>query len=820
MNDFKKIIAQVRRLKTEKDERGKLPSNCYFLNEDDVVCFPRPVGDARHPYSCDGLVLWAYSSGNIRIEESIFNINLDFFYGQEPKIAFYFGDKRGENFVPVSMTGAGQNPMEKDVERYCVFTDNGAYYVAECDGLVGGVRAFVDERKQIRFDVYLENETKAAKETYFSAYYDFLLLNKLFEDIETKWYRKIETTEDGFMLSVTEYVDRLTCLHHYASIKRSCDKKAFSTTSPLEFKGGQSVSLSSAIALKTGITEGRKAVTTFNEPAVSADIVPVTLQGGESVTCSYVIALASDKAQLEKASDTSETLEQSIEIYKNVPPTEFVGNKLGISDFTLSAFMKNVGKQVEFCARAKNYAGPLLGVRDIFQQLEAACLWEHEYCRNKIVEALNFIGDDGRAPRQYSYPDNPSILPEMDLREYIDQGNWILTTVYRYLSLTGDYTILDEVCGYYKFNKRKVEFSSRKDSVLEHLIAICDYLLSNLDEKTNCLHILYGDWNDAVDGLGKTDDPNKDFGTGVSVMATLQLYRNLAEMIEILGKVGKFADKARQYAAVREKIVEGIGKYAVDEKDGEKKVLHGWGDERSFKIGSFCDNDGFSRDSATSNSFFVLSGMLENYPEMKKYILAAYDRLDSKYGIKTFEPYFAPENDKVGRITRLPKGTAENGTTYVHSTLFSIWALFEMGEYAKAWEQFRKVLPVTHDFITTTPFVMPNSYLYNPELGLDGESMSDWYTGSATVIIKSLYFCIFGVKANLNGFKVDMPKELPFEKMRTKLRIKGGEIELSYENKHGNTRTVYVDGKATQGGCAEFTDADVCGKKIKIEVID
>ena len=62
--------------------------------------------------------------------------------------------------------------------------------------------------------------------------------------------------------------------------------------------------------------------------------------------------------------------------------------------------------------------------------------------------------------------------------------------------------------------------------------------MSNLDreDKTNCLRILFGDWNDAVDGLGKTNDNDKKFGTGVSVMASLHLYRNLGEMIEIFGK--------------------------------------------------------------------------------------------------------------------------------------------------------------------------------------------------------------------------------------------------------------------------------------------
>lgn len=819
MNEFQSIVSRVRTLKNEKNENGKLPSNCYFLSEDDVVCFPRPFGDARRPYSCDGMVLWAYSSGNIRIEESTFNVNLDFFYGQDPKIAFYFGEKNGDKFVPVSMTGAGVNPMEEDVERYCVFTDDGAYYMAEHNGLVGGVKAYMDDNKKVRFDVYLENESGSEKETYLSAYFDLLLLHKLFEDIETKWYRKGEKTADGFKVSVTEYIDRMTCLYHYAAIKRSCDKEVFSTTSPLEFKGSQSIGLPGAAALKNGKIVSKKNVTYFNEPSVCADLVPVTLKSGESVACSYSIFVTSDKALFESGCDAGKK-DSSDERFKAIPPTKFVGNKLGVSDFTLSAFMRNVSKQVEFCARAKNYAGPLLGVRDVFQQIEAADIWIPEYCREKIVEALAFIGDDGRAPRQYSYPDNASILPEMDLREYIDQGNWIITTAYRYLTLTNDYSMLDEVCGYYKFNKRKVEFSSRKDSVLDHLTAIADYLVSNLDEKTDCLHILYGDWNDAVDGLGKTEDKNKDFGTGVSVMATLQLYKNLAEMIEIFNHVGKHEEKAKEYAAVRERIARGIGKYAIDEKDGAKKVIHGWGDERSFKIGSFCDNDGYSRDSATSNSFFVLSGMIERFPEMKEHILAAYDRLDSKYGIKTFEPYFAPENDKVGRITRLPKGTAENGTTYVHSTLFSIWALFEMGEYEKGWEQIRRALPITHEFISTTPFVMSNSYLFNEELGLDGESMNDWYSGSATVVIKMLYFSIFGVKADLDGLKVQLPFDFPFDEMSTVLKMKGGELEIAYENKHTGKRVVYVNGKAIDGDAAVLSNEDLCGKKVKIQVVD
>lgn len=55
------------------------------------------------------------------------------------------------------------------------------------------------------------------------------------------------------------------------------------------------------------------------------------------------------------------------------------------------------------------------------------------------------------------------------------------------------------------------------------------------------------------------------------------------------------------------------------------------------------------------------------------------------------------------------------------------------------------MLPPTHAFISTTPFVMSNSYSHNAEYGMDGESMSDWYTGSANVLIKVLVRQVFGL---------------------------------------------------------------------------
>ena len=46
----------------------------------------------------------------------------------------------------------------------------------------------------------------------------------------------------------------------------------------------------------------------------------------------------------------------------------------GIRAKVLNRFIRNVQKQVSFCALGKNYAGPHIGIRDVFQQLESSLI--------------------------------------------------------------------------------------------------------------------------------------------------------------------------------------------------------------------------------------------------------------------------------------------------------------------------------------------------------------------------------------------------------------------------------------------------------------
>jgi cellobiose phosphorylase len=236
----------------------------------------------------------------------------------------------------------------------------------------------------------------------------------------------------------------------------------------------------------------------------------------------------------------------------------------------------------------------------------------------------------------------------------------------------------------------------------------------------------------------------------------------------------------------------------VSNENGERKIVHGWGDNLRFKVGSYCDNDKISRDGVTASAFWILAKAIDWDRSLIKDILASYDRLDSKYGLKTFEPYFALDNKDVGRIIRLPKGTAENGATYIHATLFAVMSLFEIGESKRAWEQLYKALPITHDFISTSPFVMPNSYVHDDERLYDGESMSDWFTGSGCVLIKILTWYVFGITPDLDGVTICPCNFMPCESASATLRVKGVNVNITVKNT-GKTRKYIVNGSVVQG---------------------
>lgn len=805
-NDIKKLYTSIHRYLNNRDHKNDLPSNCFFLNKDTVLALPNPFGDSRHPYSVDGLTLWAYSSGYITINDSNFYVVPSTLEGKEPYLAFFGGLLNKDRYDFFSLSGAADSELGREkVEKYTIFYPTKVVYLRVYKKVIYSLTMSVTLNKEIIYSINVVNNSSKPVDVYSSSFVNAQLIHSNYESEETKWFRRCSIEDNDAVIYSVEDISREIHLHNYALISKIVKGDVHSTATRMLYVGDKNGQLSTSKSLRNGFFDIEKKVSQFIDSAVYGDIVKNHLLPKESVEAHYRISLAFSEDELNQKRKVQynnefnkvnfkqlETLHK--ERFKNKLEINFKGLKdTNISDETFNNFLNQVIEQVDYCSRAKNSSPMMMGVRDIAQMLEASLMWDPKFVKEKIIWLLDYVCTNGRVPRQVGRFDiNGEAM--LDDREFIDQGQWIISLVYKYLCYTNDFSILDKKCGYIEIIRRnRAKKVNKSDSIFEHLKTIINYLISNIAPDTGCLRTLFGDWNDAVDGLGVSLDPNEEYGNGVSIMASFHLYMNLHEFIEIAKYKGL---DTSEYQKIRENLFVNIKKHGVVHKGNESRIVHGWGDNKSFYVGSFNDVDGVSRHSSTSNSFYVISHYYEKDPSLKETVLNAFDKLEGKYGLLTFDVPFDKSNASlVGRIVNLPKGTAENAATYIHAGIYAIKALSMMGEGSRAYHELLKLIPITHEKISTSPFVMPNSYGYNKELGVDGESMNDWFTGSSNTILKACIDGMCGITPYLDNKIRINPIQIPVDEMNIKLYIKGRILRLHHINKGGMTLKLTVNGQ-------------------------
>lgn len=873
MRTFKEKIQELskwnRDLKnnTILKEKHSLPGNTYILEDNDILSLPRDDGDCRYPYGKDGFNFWAYTSGYMHCNEGLFSVFLRANEGQEPKIAFFAGFPNGSGtYGPVpllSVPSAGcLTAGEDDFEQFTVFCRSSVYYITETHGMRFTLRSFPDKDRKLYFTLYIENLKAEKKEFYISSFINPFLSHSLNETGESRWFREVSYIEGSsrdndlgsFKIKVNEDISRTASVSNMGVIRRFISISGESalirheeSVSRYEYVGGSRGSLHSPAALVAGSFRHKKHICAFTEPGAAADIVHLQIQGNGSIRYDAVLGYKvhccdeSEAGHLLSQQFTPagidlrerELCEQSVTDGKDLTLKVDRSTTVLLREGIFNSFFEHLKTQVGFCSLIKGYvqlsAGSLIGIRDIFQALEGLVYWQSDRVRKKMLEAMEFVLENGRCPRQYTLPTSPEVPPVMDLRLFIDQGVWVISAITTYIRVTGDSGILSEVCGYYEIVDEKkglVRKSEIRDSILEHLFKIMNFLLSNRDmDQTGCIRVLYGDWNDALDGLGVSIDPHKEYGTGVSVMVSLQVYQNLNEMARMLQHLnaGKYMAEIRYYKETAEELRLNLQKYAVISNDcGQKRIVHGWGDRRSYFVGSFDDPDHVSRTGLTSNAFWVLSGLNSTDRYMEDTILESFRALDTKYGFKTFDHAFSPNTPGVGRIPRLPAGTAENGAVYVHASAFAAMALFQTGRPKEAWEQLIKLFPFTHRTVSCSPYVMPNSYGFNEEKGIDGESMLDWQTGSSNVILKTLIRFVMGIEPDFDGIWLQPAEGLPFKGFTFNIKIKGCRLKVQYKNSGRDSRTYFVNDIKREGIYSEAMRLDrlwISGEELKTSVL-
>jgi len=837
----------------------------FFLEEGGGVT----VGDSprgRFVYGFNGFTLWCQADGYIYASDGLHQLFPVTKEGAEPTITFFLkvGDKV-ISLLPVPFLGDGAH-------RYTVSSLHASYFFTEWKDVATVVRVTVSPENQLLFSMFLSFDRPRQNARLFSYFapYEKTELNRSDED---RWFL---TTQMGGkakrlgssglqlpsgVVSVFEDPDRYTSFTHSSLLRGSChwtrglDFQDFQvTTSRREFVGGQNRNLNHPVVFERDGFPEQRAETVFNDQGIFANGLFFNADAKSTLRLDYVYERVAPPSLSKRSGQlvTFDRMDRTVAKVKKATSRYLLSLTLeGKMDPDRSvirredffSFVKNLQHQVAVCSQLKGYMQvarrSLVGIRDVFQALEGFLYFAPEKAKEKILEGLAYTCLSGRCLRQY--------LPGStiaDTREFIDQGLWVIKTLVEYIKVTGDTSILSKEVGYHKIVDDNPYIGSvqplkKTETVLQHLVRIMKYLVGNINSKSGLLMALYGDWNDALDGLGFTHKKGKPFGTGTTVMGSLQLYQNCRDMIDLLNFLGletrHKVEKVR-YEKARDKLFEGLLNNAIVGSKRKRRILHGFGDEEKYTVGGIHDPDGVSRYSLTSHAFWIISGLhsvakeKENL-DMVPSILSAYKELDDKYGLKTFHPPFKRGTEHwFGRIPRLPAGTAENGATYNHATLFGIWSLFEAGQSATAWAQLEKLLPFTpnHGNYNLTPFVIPNSYIHNPEKGLDGESMNDWQTGSSNVLLKILIWYVFGFRPEWNLLRIQPDPSSPLVQFNYRGMYQGKQIQIEYrKSAEIECRTATLNGKPLQPFQVEGLNmqvVDIPRRKLKknnrIEITD
>ncbi|MDR0832309.1 MAG: hypothetical protein LBM99_05380, partial [Bacillales bacterium] len=431
----KYYLKEINNLLNSKEKKEKqLPANAYFIDEQTILISNPLQSNARHPYQVNGLTLWVYASGYISLNKSTFYYILPANDGNEPFVSFTAGIKKNNAFTPLSLLPNLQINTNK---HFTIFTNNETLFFTIYQDVAFMVSLRLSQDSSFLISLVALNLTSNKKTIYLSSYINPLFKHETAESIETKWFKKGLYHNNTFSFFSHEDISRGQRLYNYGLIKRKHFDKVevvYNTTSKHDYKG-INTQLHHSYSLKEGKFKENRELTIFDDTAILGDYNHYILN--ESIVLGYRIQYYNNEKDYQLALKTDNI---PLEVNNKLNDFDIHFNDIeNKSPYIFNSFIKQVINQVDYSAYSTNSGTIFLGVRDVCQMLETSLLWNKKETRKKILEVFSFIDPSGQVPRQYSLPFD-DLNAKMDLREFIDQGLWLINLIYEYLAYSNDYS--------------------------------------------------------------------------------------------------------------------------------------------------------------------------------------------------------------------------------------------------------------------------------------------------------------------------------------------------------------------------------------------